>query len=256
MLSVVIAIVTTSENTTLKENLIANTFCSAAFDGRNEEFNLALEYAVEAISSKLLQMHDNYVCGSERIGYHVPGIACDATDLPYTNNVAAGNLIGVAILPNDKLTLSKCVRLSGFTVFKNFDAGIYYHNTLSLIASNNVYSDENTAIFPMVIGPNPLTHNFGDEYAEVTDSVVIGTSSVTSCVEDTEPSGDYIDLSSDHRSSRGPNSERLGILMAVFTGGSNNCPIKPCFQIMVYNAISGQMKIIGMAISDTKLLPF
>ncbi|XP_060584412.1 fibrocystin-L-like isoform X2 [Ruditapes philippinarum] len=246
------AIVTTSENTTLKENLIANTFCSAAFDGRKEEFNLALEYAIEAISSKSLQMHDNYVCGSERIGYHVPGIACDATEIFYSNNFAVGNLIGAAILPDDKLTLDKCVKLSGFTVFKNFDVGLYYHNTLSLVASDNIYSDENTGIFPMVIGPNPLTHEIGGEYAEVKDSIVIGTSSVTNCNEETEPSGDYIDLSSKHRSSRGPNSERLGLLMAVFTGGKNNCPIKPCFKIMVYNAISGQMRITGVTFVNFK----
>ncbi|XP_053409194.1 fibrocystin-L-like isoform X2 [Mercenaria mercenaria] len=235
-------VVTISENTTITHNLIANTQWTGSYDGRNEEFTLRFESALSAMGSKDLSIHDNYIAGSERIGYNVPGVDCENNAIMYSNNFGVGNVIAVGILPKDVVPF-QCTRLSGFILFKNYDYGMYYHNTASLIAKDNVISDENFGLFPMVLGPDPLSHVIGNQFVKVEDSIVIGQSSVTNCTEETNPAGAYLDLSKDHRSSRGPGGERPYITIAVFTGGANNCPIKPCGQIMSYNAISGEMKI-------------
>lgn len=245
----IIGIVTTSDEITLDGNLVANLQWTGSYDGRSESQNHRFEAGIEAIGTSDLVLTNNFVAASERVGYHVPGEKCSSATSIYSNNMAAGNLMGVSIVPNDDLSRSdiiSCCRLSGFTVSRNHDYGIYYNNIVSLEASNNVYADENNALFPMVIGPSPLEHVCSNKEVTVKDSVVIGTSSVSNCDSDITPTGVYLDLSSSQRSGRGPNNERLGILFPQFTGSSNGCPDKPCGGIMSYNTICGYMTLTGM----------
>lgn len=229
--------------------MVSNLQWTGSYNGRSESLNFRFEGSIEAIESSDLVLTNNFIAASERVGYHVPGENCDSVTSAYSNNMAAGNLMGVSIVPKDDLSssgITSCCRLSGFTVSKNFDYGIYYNNVLNLEATNNSYADENNALFPMVMGPNPLGHECADSTVTVSNSVVIGTSTVSDCSSDVTPTGVYIQLSFLQRSGRGPNDERLGILFPQFTGDSNGCPDKPCGGIMSYNTICGKMILTGM----------
>lgn len=240
---------TSSDDTTLDRNLVINLQWTGSYNGRAEAFNIRYEAGIEAFDAKRLILTNNYVSGSQRVGYHVPGEDCTVVSSVYKNNYAAGNLMGVAILPNNILSTSGrtlCTRLGGFILSKNFDFGIYYNNELSLVATDNVYADEETALFPMVIGPSSLGHVCGDKTITVSNSIVIGKSSQSNCALETTPSGTYLILSEKHRSPKGPNGEKLGILFPQFTQGGNNCPEKPCANIMSYNSLCGKMTLEGM----------
>jgi len=150
-------IVTNSDATNIEGNLIANLKWTGSYDGRSEAFNIRYEGAVAAIGSTDLILKNNYASGSQRVGYWVPGEDCTSTDTNYENNVAAGNLMGVAVMIHDPIPYS-CARYAGFTVFKNRDYGIYYNNMPSLEVKDNIFADNTAALFPMVVEPNPLSH--------------------------------------------------------------------------------------------------
>lgn len=151
--------------------------------------------------------------------------------------------MGVTIMPNDVVAQSgqTCVRFAGFTVFKNRDYGIYYNNEPSLELSNNIFSDNVASMFPMVVKPNPLSHECSDKFVSLTNSIFIGKSSGYDCTGETPASGTYINLSGHCRGPTGPSGESMGVMFPQFTGGINNAPEKPCGNIMAYNTICGKM---------------
>lgn len=230
-------------------NLVSSLLFTGVFEDRFEVENFRFEAGIEAIRATGLTLKNNYVAGSQRLGYHIAGEDCSLETSGYLNNVAVGCLYGVAVMPHDDLSaagITSCSRLSGFTTFKNYDYGIYYNNEMSLVATGNYLVDEQVYLFPMVVFPDPLSHECGGKTVEVSDSVLIGTSSVTNCDAEEDPSGDYIDQNARNiRSLRKPDADRRGILYASFTGGNNNCGEKPCWGIMSYNAICGKMTIRG-----------
>jgi len=233
-------IVTNSDATNIDGNLIANLKWTGSYDGRSEAFNIRYEGAVAAIGSTDLILKNNYASGSQRVGYWVPGEDCTSTDTNYENNVAAGNLMGVAVMIHDPIPYS-CARYAGFTVFKNRDYGIYYNNMPSLEVKDNIFADNTAALFPMVVEPNPLSHECSDKTITLSDSIFIGFSSGSNCAGETAATGTYINLSGHCRGPTGPNGESVGVLFPQFTGGGNNAPEKPCGNIMSYNTICGKM---------------
>lgn len=62
------------------------------------------------------------MAASERAGYHVDGQECDAAEV-WSNNIAHSTYIGVLLLEADGLP--DCTLISGFSVWKSFDFGIY-----------------------------------------------------------------------------------------------------------------------------------
>lgn len=227
----------------IHSNLVANLQWTGAYDGRSEAFNIRYESSINAIGSQGLILTDNYMSGSERVGYRVPGEDCGTTQ-NYNNNYAVGNLMGVSIMPGDAIDQTgarTCTRLSGFVAFKNRDYGIYYNNIYSVELSDNIYSDNTLAMFPMVVEPNPLSGQCADKFVELKDSIVIGRATESVCTGESQASGTYFSLSGHCRGPTGPNGENLGVLFPQFTGGSNNAPEKPCGGIMSYNTICGRM---------------
>ena len=67
---------TTSTNTVLKRNLFALMIWEGAYQERQEVTNFRFNGGVNGMGSTALTMLDNVVAGSERVGYHVPPLAC------------------------------------------------------------------------------------------------------------------------------------------------------------------------------------
>ncbi|XP_052245987.1 fibrocystin-L-like isoform X3 [Dreissena polymorpha] len=242
-------IVTTSDNTRIENNLVANLLWTGSYDGRNEPFNIRYEAGIYAIGSHGLHMADNYVAGSERVGYRVPGQDCDDPYTPAVLNYAVGNLMGYGVFPPPKEDILKqkdtqtCVRISDIAAFRSIDYGFYYQNDLNVNLHKIIVADNQVSIFPMVIGPNPLTHECGDQRVDVTDSILIG--STDNCANMQSPSGVYMTNSGHCRGDKGPNGARLGLLFPQITGGGNGAPFKPCGNIMSYNPICGGGSVTG-----------
>lgn len=234
---------TESADTIIDNNLVSNVQWTGSYDGRSEAFNIRYESGFKALGATGLTLTNNYAAASERVGFNVPGEECSSGVNAYSNNHAVGNLMGVAIFPNDDISSGSgttCTRLAEFTVFKNRDYGLYYNNDNSVEILNNVYSDNTAAMFTMVIKPNPLDHQCSSKTIKMYDSVVIGKATESDCSSERTASGTYINLSGHCRGLTGPAGSNLGTLFGQFTAGMNNAPEKPCGGIMAYNTICGK----------------
>ena len=109
-------------------------------------------------------MIKNHVAGAARTGFHIKGDACDEPSLS-ANNVAHSVLIGVMLLPPDGIT--PCTLISGFTVYKAFDFGIYHQTFAGLIIKDYISIENGVGIFPMIIGPPSLSHQYADKPIQV-----------------------------------------------------------------------------------------
>ena len=222
------------------------------YQDRLEDSNIDHDGVISAMEATNLVLEYNVVSGGERVCFHVTPQSCEAVSGLYTGNIARTCLIGVAVLPTDKMSGS-CVKYTGFTTVKCQYFGMYYNNRPSLDISNVCIGDSAVGVFPMVIGPSATSHAFADKYVSITDSLIIGKSSAFDCASDVlDMSDQNIRLASTSRPSE--INKRIGIVSGQFTSGSNNCAEKPCVGIMAYQAIKGVTLIKSMHILYIKSL--
>lgn len=246
------AIQTNSANTQIRRNLVTLNLFPGTYQDRLEDSNTDHDGVISAMEANNLVLENNAVSGGERVCYHVTPQSCDAVSGLYTGNIARTCLIGVAVVPTDKVSGS-CVKFAGFTTVKCPYFGIYYNSGPSLNISNVCIGDSAVGVFPMVIGPSATSHAFADKYVSITDSLIIGKSSAFDCTSDVLDTSDQnIRLA---RTSRPSNiNKRIGTVTGQFTSGSNKCAEKPCVNIMAYQAIKGVTVITGIHILYIKPL--
>lgn len=189
---------------------------------------------------------DNIVADCERMGYQVDGEPCSTTVNPaesWSNNVAHSSLIGVGVINGG---ISGCTLLNNFITYKSYDYGMYYQGTSSLEVIGYTSLDNNVGLFPMVLGPSVVSHQFADKYVHVLDSSFVGTTSAFDCSLDVVDGSDpNIMLSSQSRSWRGPGGGKVGLATTTFSQSSNNAPKKSFNNIKAYNAMYGLTIISG-----------
>ena len=243
-----LAVVIGSRGSKLTYNMVSNLQWTGSYNGRAEEFNWRFEAGIDIYDAEDVQLEGNYVVGSEKAGYKLSGDACVASGRPVYNeiksNMAAVNLMGIALLPTYKSKREDCNMFSGFKLWKNIDYGMYYNNENSFLLSGSVLADNQVDLFSMMIGPSALGHICEHKTAEVTQSVVIGRTSSMDCSEE-KPSDtmSYYSLSNHCRGVSGPGGEKLGILFPLFTEKTNKAPVKPCANVQASNSLCGTMKI-------------
>lgn len=84
---------TESIMTRISNNLITLTVWPGTYKGYVQETIPFFEGSIEAILAEDLVLVDNFVAGSERIGYHLRGQSCN-TNMSWERNVAIGTLLG------------------------------------------------------------------------------------------------------------------------------------------------------------------
>ena len=241
-------IVTDSKGTILSGNLAANSKWTGGAYGRAESQNIRYEASFWTIGATELTLKNNYAAGSERIGYRTSGENCESNTSFYSENEAVGNLMGVGVFKDDDLTVEAgqtCTRWSSFKTWHNLDFGIYYNNELELRVSDVVVAGEQTGLFPFVYHPSAVDHICSDKEVHIDDSVFIGTLTGNDCSFYTAPTGAYIAFSSHCRGLHSGLMGRLGIIISIFSQAPNNSPLKPCANIMAYNAVCGRTEAKG-----------
>lgn len=221
------------------------------YRNRFEDSNTDHDGMISAMKGTNLVLENNVVSGGERVCYHVSPQSCEAVSGLYTGNIARTCLIGVAVLPTDKVSGS-CVKYTGFTAAKCPYIGMYYNNVASLKISNVCIGDSPVGVFPMIIGPSATRHAYADKSVSITDSLIIGKSSAFDCASDVLDMSDQNIRLADN--SRPEINRRIGIVTGQFTSGSNLCAEKPCLNIMSYQAIKGVTVITGIHILYIKPL--
>ena len=180
------------------------------------------------------------------VGFHINGVPCPGvanSAESWLGNTAHSTLIGVVLFKEDGL--SECTHITGFTVYKNHDFGVYSQIESSFHVSNITSVDNNLGLFPMVIKPPALSHEAADKYVKVYDSTFVGRSAAFDCTKDKFPNNFNFQASSQGRGYGTETGGIVGIGFAAFSSSTNNAPEKPFINIMAYQAINGKMEISG-----------
>ncbi|CAL1525941.1 unnamed protein product, partial [Lymnaea stagnalis] len=237
---------TESKGTIITNNLVALTIWTGTYHDRKEILNRNFEGSIEATKATDIVLINNTVAGAERTGYHLKGQPCSIQDdLLWSGNIVIGTLIGVSVMPCDTLADSVCVTYSGFTVWKNFDYGFYYNNRPSLVIKNSILIENGIGIFPMLVGPNAVNHEYTDKYVVVNDNVFVGkTSTFSETLDVLDEKDDILTYSPMLRYSGRPSPcGKIGVIIATFTSGSNEAPQRALTNIMGYGSIKGLTKL-------------
>ncbi|KAK0070514.1 fibrocystin-L [Biomphalaria pfeifferi] len=244
---------TESTGTKITNNLVTLGIWPGTYNGRLELADPKFFGSIEAILASDLVLTDNIVAGSERAGYHLKGQLCDTIDSKLWNgNVAVGTLIGVVLFPLDKALNDSCIIYNGFTLWKNFDFGFYQNNIANVIYTKNILVENGVGIFPMVVGPNQVTHKSEDKFVEVNYNIFIGKTATFSETLDVLTKTDSLINYSPNARGDGSFSAcgKIGIETATFTGGSNMAPEKPFVNIMSYPTLKGITRLNGNVFID------
>ena len=180
------------------------------------------------------------------VGFHINGVPCPGaanSAESWEGNTAHSTLVGVVLLKEDGL--SGCTHVTGFTVYKNYDFGIYSQIESPFHVSNITSVDNNLGLFPMVIKPHAVTHEAADKYVKVYDSTFVGRSVAFDCTKDRFPNNFNFKASSRGRGYSTETGGIVGIGFATFSSSSNYAPSKPFINIKAYQAINGKMEISG-----------
>ena len=141
--------------------------------------------------------------------------------------------------------LKQCTMYSNFTVWKNLDYGIFYLGSASSSVENLQAADNGVAVFQFIMGPASLGHRYQDKYANVKNSLIIGTSDELNCATAQGDKSDFNIQNSRGKVQSHSAPRRVGITMPTFTSGSNACPEMPCSNIMSYQTIKGIFHMQG-----------
>lgn len=236
------AIITNSDDTLIKNNMVTLMEWTGTYQDRYEPLNFRWEAAIEAMEAKRLVLLDNLVTGSERFGYHVPPLQCSDSSNRYRNNRAFSNLIGYGILPEDSFS-GDCVKISGFVLWKNHDYGIYYQNKVDVKIENNVLADNRQGIWIGIAGPNPVNHSIDGKIVEISSVLLVGASPFFDCKSDVSPVNDNMKLSNSARPPMAPSGGMIGVVFPNFMGGFNGAPKGLFTGMLTYSAIAGLMKL-------------
>ncbi|XP_053372850.1 fibrocystin-L-like [Mercenaria mercenaria] len=153
--------VTASENTRVINNMIVAT----------------KENGIEATGAASLTLQDNIVIGSGKIGYHIPSENCAETR--YRDNKMYGNVIGV--FSRDHVHSDNCIKINGFTGWKNADIGIFYIGHAGVIFEHNILIENQIGAFIKSYSFKPVYEHV---FATIRNSTFIGQTSSFDCLND------------------------------------------------------------------------
>jgi len=172
-----------ASNFTLVNNLITLVYWSATLQTSSQSLDFTYPGAVEvADSANDFGFTGNLIAGVERIGFKFKGTSCDFSST--NRNAIYGAATGIAIISDAP---DKCVKVSGFTVFKSTHYGIYYQGRASLVVDNNILVDNQIGVSALMIGQSALFHVLSDQAYTVTNSIFVGQSSSFDCDHDVRP---------------------------------------------------------------------
>lgn len=244
-----IGLITNSDATRLDGNLIALVVSPSTYQDRYETYNFDSIAGIEAMlasgSASGLVLKNNLVTGSERFAYHVPPQDCDDESDLMNNNKAYGNVVGGPVVtPHDVLSQTDCAKISGYTVWKTFDYGVYYQNRPSIIFDNILSIDNRNGLFPIVIEPDSVQHLYADKFVQVQGSTFVGQTDSVECDIDVAPENDdNYKLSEKARHTNLPFDGWVGLTVGNFYKKDNGYPSHPMDGCMAYPAIGGRTKL-------------
>uniref|UniRef100_A0A3B4ZZ57 PKHD1 like 1 n=1 Tax=Stegastes partitus TaxID=144197 RepID=A0A3B4ZZ57_9TELE len=232
-------------NITVRRNLVMMSLWPGSYQDREEPFNFDWNAAIEVNEGTNVVLQNNIVAGYERVAYRIDGEPCPGTvnkNEKWMDNEAHGGLYGVYL---NKDGLPGCSLVQGFFIWRSFDYGIYFQNTINMVISNVTLVDNGMGVMPLTYAPPSLSHAFADKTVKVQSSLIVGSSPNFDCSLGLDSSDFNIATSASHRAPRPRQGGRSGVCWPNFASGHNTAPGKPHHLNMNYNAIKGLMTVTG-----------
>ena len=237
-------------------NLITVNHWGATFLGAKEqELDKTYWGAIDISGADSAIVENNLIAGVERTGLNQRGDVCDGDKFPgglkhsIKNNTIHGAGAGVVIDPTFSFDF-KCVKISGFTVFKSQYYGIYYQSGGEVVIENNVMVDNQMTVFTIVFGPSPLSHEPANKKTIQRNSLMVGHSAAHDCEKDVKPTNasDANQLYATFGARN--NNARIGMVFPTNIASKNGIPGKPWTNIMSYNTIGGLMVVKNVTFAN------
>ncbi|XP_073714826.1 fibrocystin-L [Misgurnus anguillicaudatus] len=238
------------DNSAVRRNLVTMTLWPGSYNDAAETLNTEWNAAIEVNEATNVILQGNIVAGYERVGFRIDGEPCPESDsvAQWRENEAHGGLYGVYM---NKDGLAGCSQIQGFTVWKNFDFGIYVQVSMNVYISNVTLVDNGMGIMPIIYSPPSVSHEYDDKTVYVQESLIVGSSPDFNCLDKLATTETYVALSKSHRAPRPPKGGRSGVCWPTFESDHNQAPQKPHPGLTSYNAIAGLLTV-----SDTTFVGF
>ncbi|XP_071946022.1 fibrocystin-L-like [Antedon mediterranea] len=220
-------------------NLVTLTVFPGTYQDRYNAEDISWPAGIEIESSRDVILQDNTVAGSERVLYHISGEICDV-ESQWSNNEGHTSLHGVHLLTGDGQR--DCTQIANFFIWKNWDYGVFFQISSSVVMTDLVLADNNIGVMPFVIWPSSLSHKAVDKFVRMESSFIIGTSPFFDCYE-LQNQPENAGQSAKQRAPRGPDNGNAGFVWANFMSGDNGAPFFPFHGIHNYPAIAGSTRL-------------
>ncbi|KAG9478621.1 hypothetical protein GDO78_012332 [Eleutherodactylus coqui] len=231
------------ERVNIRGNLVALTIWPGTYQDREEVDNILWHAGIEVSEGADIMLQNNVVAGFERAGYRIDGESCQNVanrSQQWFNNEAYGGLYGIYMNEDG---LPGCALIRGFKLWKCWDYGIYIQIISSVQISEVFLAENGMGVLTIIYTPAATTHLISNKTAQISKSLLVGTSPHFDCGDVLTNSDPNVRLTTRHRSDRPLTGGRSGICWPTFTSTHNMAPDHPNAGIMSYNAISGLMTV-------------
>ncbi|XP_071944841.1 fibrocystin-L-like [Antedon mediterranea] len=227
-------------------NLVTLTVFPGTYQDRyNAEEDISWPAGIEIESSRDVILQNNTVAGSERVLYHISGEICDV-ESQWNNNEGHTSLHGIHLMNEDGQR--GCTKIANFFIWKNWDYGVYFQLSSSVVMTGFILADNNIGVMPFVFGPSSLSHKAVDKYVRMESSFIIGTSPFFDC-DEFQPENARQSFA--WRAPRGPDQGNTGFVWANFMSSGNLAPRFPFpfHDLRDYPAIAGSTRLQDVTFS-------
>lgn len=215
-------------------------FWGSTFVPWQADYDVTYWGAIDAHEADSVIIENNFVSGAQRTGILYKGDLCPGvTQLQpgmnhsVKNNIIHSSLAGAAIFPGYTYSpLISCASMTGFTVFKSVNYGLYYQNAPKVILDSNVLVDNQVGLFAIVIEPNEISHAVENKTIHITNTIIVGRSSSFNCTSDLKPN-DLNNKKALGMRTFGSGANGLGmtgLAIGNFLGETNKMPKKPWYK--------------------------
>lgn len=130
---------------------------------------------------------DNFLAGTSFVyrGDFCPNISTLST--PHSikrNTVYAGSAVVNGHDFMYEIFSLKCIRMTGFTVYKSTQTALNYKGAAELIIELNTLIDNQIGVFGFIIEPFSIRHEAGNKKSIIRNNLIVGQSPVYSCIDD------------------------------------------------------------------------
>nr|XP_026695327.1 fibrocystin-L-like [Ciona intestinalis] len=248
----------TGSNHRVIGNLVTVTLFRGAYGDRFEKDNyLDWQAAFQLSEATDVVVVNNTAAGSERIGFHVDGEACDAGDEnAWMGNVAHGCLHGIQIFIPDGIF--PCSMLRNFVVYKSWDYAIYHQTQTSVIIKDTIIADSTVGLLPVLFAPPALSHTYINKFSKLDNVLCIART------DHFDPTQDFMDERTDKNlivrdfgkvrsAPRNPHGGKTCLLLPLFQSGTTGSPFKPFNNNKNYPMLHGVFNITKFTANNVKL---